>query len=191
MNDHTDNGFPRGSSGHNPDLNWSQVRETVLMLELAAVQIETAMKDSNTSVDVLTTSFTGIAQCMQAMLDKISNLPSEGPVGEVRAELLGDSGNVADRVHQAIIAFQFYDKLVQRLAHVGLSLGDLSDLVADPRRLFNPGEWVGLQDKIKTKYSTREEIAMFDAVMQGVPVQEAVDKFMAEMKEKSDDIELF
>lgn len=191
MNDHTDNGFPRGSSAHNPDLNWSQVRETVLMLELAAVQIETAMKDSNTSVDVLTTSFTGIAQCMQAMLDKISNLPSEGPVGEVRAELLGDSGNVADRVHQAIIAFQFYDKLVQRLAHVGLSLGDLSDLVADPRRLFNPGEWVGLQDKIKTKYSTREEIAMFDAVMQGVPVQEAVDKFMAEMKEKSDDIELF
>lgn len=191
MNDHTDNGFPRGSSAHNPDLNWSQVRETVLMLELAAVQIETAMKDSNTSVDVLTTSFTGIAQCMQAMLDKISNLPSEGPVGEVRAELLGDSGNVADRVHQAIIAFQFYDKLVQRLAHVGLSLGDLSDLVADPRRLFNPGEWVGLQDKIKTKYSTREEIAMFDAVMQGMPVQEAVDKFMAEMKEKSDDIELF
>ena len=57
--------------------------------------------------------------------------------------------------------------------------------------LFNPGEWVGLQDKIKAKYSTREEIAMFDAVMQGVPVQEAVDKFMAEMKEKSDDIELF
>ena len=35
MNDHTDNGFPRGSSAHNPDLNWSQVRETVLMLELA------------------------------------------------------------------------------------------------------------------------------------------------------------
>jgi hypothetical protein len=68
---------------------------------------------------------------------------------------------------------------------------EFSDLVADPRRLFNPGEWVGLQDKIKTKYSTREEIAMFDAVMQGVPVQEAVDKFMAEMKEKSDDIELF
>jgi hypothetical protein len=32
---------------------------------------------------------------------------------------------------------------------------------------------------------------MFDAVMQGVPVQEAVDKFMVEMKEKSDDIELF
>ncbi|HOI51407.1 MAG TPA: hypothetical protein PLN02_03455, partial [Azonexus sp.] len=56
---------PRGTSAHNPDLNWSQVRETVLMLELAAVQIEHAMKDSNASVDVLTRSFTAMAGCMQ------------------------------------------------------------------------------------------------------------------------------
>ena len=94
-------------------------------------------------------------------------------------------------MHQAIIAFQFYDKLVQRLGHVGLSLGDLSNLVATPERLFNPSEWVQLQQNIKVKYSTREEIAMFDAVMQGMPVHEAVDHFMAEMKEKPDDIEFF
>lgn len=191
MNAHTDNGFTRGSSAHNPDLNWSQVRETVLMLELAAVQIETAMKDSNASVDVLTTSFTAIAQCMQAMLHKIGNLPSEGPAGEVRAELLGDSGNVVDRVHQAIIAFQFYDKLVQRLSHVTHSLGELSDLVGQPVRLYNPEEWVGLQQRIKAKYSTREESAMFEAVMAGVPVHEAVARFNQEMREQEDDIEFF
>ena len=63
--------------------------------------------------------------------------------------------------------------------------------MADGRRLYNPSEWVSLQDKIRIKYTTREEIAMFEAVMQGMPVQEAVDKFMAEMKEKNDDIELF
>ena len=78
-------------------------------------------------------------------------------------------------MHQAIIAFQFYDKRVQRLAHIGISLGDLSDLVANSQRLFNPNEWVQLQQKIKVKYTTREEIAMFDAVMQGMPVQQAVD----------------
>ena len=180
---------PRGTTAHMPDLNWSQVRETVLMLELSAVQIETAMKDSNASVEVLTNSFTSMASYMRMISDTIQTLPDQGEVGVAKQNLSGVSEHVSGMVHQAIIAFQFYDKLVQRLAHVGLSLGDLSDLVADPRRLFNPGEWVGLQDKIKTKYSTREEIAMFDAVMQGVPVQEAVDKFMAEMKEKSDDIE--
>jgi hypothetical protein len=57
--------------------------------------------------------------------------------------------------------------------------------------LYNPSEWVGLQDRIKAKYSTRDEMAMFDAVMNGVPVHEAVNKFMADMKEKNDDIELF
>lgn len=183
--------LPRGTSAHMPDLNWSQVRETVLMLELAAVQIEAAMKDSNASVEVLTDSFTTMAGYMRMISDTVQSLPDQGEVGVAKQNLTGASEHVSSMVHQAIIAFQFYDKLVQRLAHVGLSLGDLSNLVADTRRLFNPTEWVNLQGKIKAKYSTREEIAMFDAVMNGMPVQEAVDRFMAEMKEKSDDIELF
>ncbi|UCV11702.1 hypothetical protein KI614_00180 [Dechloromonas denitrificans] len=182
---------PRGTSAHQPDLNWSQVRETVLMLELSAVQIETAMKDSNTSVEVLTDSFTTMAGYMRMISETVQTLPDQGEVGVAKQNLSGVSDHVSSMVHQAIIAFQFYDKLVQRLAHVGLSLGDLSDLVADRQRLFNPGEWVDLQNRIKSKYSTREEIAMFEAVMTGTPVQDAVDQFMSEMKEKSDDIELF
>jgi len=182
---------PRGSTAHSPDLNWSQVRETVLMLELAAVQIEAAMKDSNASVEVLTNSFTNMASYMRSISDTVETLPDDGPVGAAKQSLSGVSEHVSSMVHQAIIAFQFYDKLVQRLAHVGISLGDLSDLVGDTGRLFNPGEWVNLQTRIKSKYSTREEIAMFEAVMHGMPVQEAIDHFMAEMKEKSDDIELF
>lgn len=182
---------PRGTSAHMPDLNWSQVRETVLMLELAAVQIESAMKDSDASVEVLTDSFTSMASYMRTISDTVLTLPDDGAVGVAKQNLSGVSEHVSGMVHQAIIAFQFYDKLVQRLAHVGISLGDLSDLVADSRRLFNPNEWCSLQTKIRTKYTTREEIAMFEAVMQGMPVQQAVDKFMADMKEKNDDIELF
>ena len=189
MNDETSS--PRGTSAHMPDLNWSQVRETVLMLELAAVQIESAMKDSNTSVEVLTDSFTTMAGYMRTISDTVQTLPDQGEVGVAKQNLSGVSEHVSSMVHQAIIAFQFYDKLVQRLAHVGLSLGDLSDLVGNTRRLFNPSEWVDLQTRIKSKYSTREEIAMFEAVMNGMPVQQAVDQFMAEMKEQSDDIELF
>jgi len=182
---------PRGTTAHMPDLNWSQVRETVLMLELSALQIEAAMSDSNASVDVLTSSFTTMAGYMRMISDTLQTLPDQGEVGAAKQNLLGVSEHVSGMMHQAIIAFQFYDKLVQRLAHVGVSLGDLSALVADRQRLFNPQEWVELQTRIKSKYSTREEIAMFEAVMQGVPVQEAIERFMAEMKEKSDDIELF
>lgn len=182
---------PRGTSAHMPDPNWSHLRETVLMLELAAVQIESAMKDSNASVDVLANSFTSMASYMRLISDTVQTLPDQGEPGLAKQNLSGISEHVSGMVHQAIIAFQFYDKLVQRLAHVGTSLGDLRNLVADGRRLYSPSEWVTLQDKIRIKYTTREEIAMFEAVMLGMPVQEAVDKFMAEMKEKNDDIELF
>ena len=182
---------PRGTTAHMPDLNWSQVRETVLMLELAAVQIEAAMKDSNTSVEVLTDSFTTMAGYMRMISESVQTLPNEGETGAVKQNLLGVSEHVSGMVHQAIIAFQFYDKLVQRLGHVGHSLGELSDLVADNHRLFNPGQWVELQGRIKAKYTTRDEAAMFDAVLSGVPVQEAINQFMAEVREKGDDIELF
>jgi hypothetical protein len=189
MND--EKNLPRGTLAHAPDLNWSQVRETVLMLELAAVQIEAAMRDSNASVEVLTDSFTTMAGSMRMISEIVQTLPNEGEVGTAKQNLHGVADRVSGMVHQAIIAFQFYDKLVQRLAHVGISLGGLSNLVSEPGRLYNPGEWVSLQGQIKSKYTTREEIAMFEAVMQGVPVHEAVERFMAEMKEKSDDIELF
>lgn len=182
---------PRGTTAHTPDLNWSQVRETVLMLELAAVQIETAMKDSDASVETLTDSFTSMAGYIRTIADTVQSLPDTEEMAEMKRSLLGTSDQVSGMVHQAIVAFQFYDKLVQRLSHVGHSLGALSDLVADQRRLYNPHEWVGLQEKIRSKYSTREEIAMFEAVMRGIPIQEAVDQCMAEMNQKNDDIEFF
>lgn len=182
---------PKGSTAHMPDLNWSQVRETVLMLELAAVQIETAMKDSNASVEVLADSFTSMAGYMRTISETVQALPETEEIAEVKRNLIGTSDQVSGMVHQAIIAFQFYDKLVQRLSHVGHSLGALSDLVADQRRLYSPHEWVGLQEKIRSKYSMPEEIAMFEAVMRGIPIQEAAERCIAEMNQKGDDIELF
>ena len=183
--------LPKGTTAHQPGLDWSQVRETVLMLELSAVQIEAAMKDSNASVEVLTDSFTTMAGYMRMISDTVQTLPDEGETGVAKQNLLGVSEHVTGMVHQAIIAFQFYDKLVQRLAHVGLSLGELCQVVSDMRKLYNPMEWVNLQGLIKSKYSTREEIAMFEAVMNGMPVQDAVNQFVSDMKDKSDDIELF
>lgn len=181
----------RGTRVHMPDLDWSQVRETVLMLELSAGQIEGAMKDSNASVEVLTDSFTTMAGYMNMITENIESLPDDGETGAVKQNLSGVTQNVSSMVHQAIIAFQFYDKLVQRLAHVNHSLASLSGLVADHGRLFNPAEWRALQGKIRSKYSMKEEQAMFDAVMNGMSVKEALEQFMNEMKDKSDDIELF
>jgi hypothetical protein len=185
------NANPLASSAHAPDLAWSQVRETVLMLSLSAGQIEAAMRDSNASVDVLTDSFTSMAGHMRLISENIDSLRENAENEGTRQSLQGATEQVSSMIHQAIIAFQFYDKLVQRLAHVSHSLSDLSGLVSDMKRLYNPNEWVELQGRIKGKYSTEEERLMFESVMNGMPVEEAIHNYMEALKSKSDDIELF
>jgi hypothetical protein len=180
-----------GSRAHSPDLDWSQVRETVLMMELSAGQIEAAMKDSNSSVEVLTDVFTTMAGYMRMIGDTVETLPDEGVSGTAKANLMGATEQVSGMVHQAIIAFQFYDKLVQRLAHVNHSLASLSGLVSDKSRLFNPYEWVALQEKIRSKYTMREEVEMFEAVLAGMTVEKALEEFMHKVNDRADDIELF
>lgn len=182
---------PRGTTAHSPDLGWSQVRETVLMLELSSAQIEAAMRESNASVDVLTASFTSMAGTLQSITETLSGDTATGDPA-TRDRLLGAAGEVSGMVHQAVVAFQFYDKLAQRLAHVTHSLGDLSALVADQRRIYSPQEWVDLQGRIRAKYTTADECAMFEAVMSGTPVAEAIAHYVDTMKHKpADDIELF
>jgi hypothetical protein len=185
----------RGTRAHAPDLDWSQVRETVLMLELAAGQVEAAMKDSNSSVDVLTGTFTLLAQTLQHIDAAIETLPDTIGNGLVKAEIQENTRFVANKVHQSIVAFQFYDKLVQRLDHVCHSLSGLSSLVVDRKRLYDPQEWKQLQDEILSKYTMLEERAMFDSVLQGASVKEALDQYMAarmkEVESSGGEIELF
>lgn len=185
----------KGTRANSPDLDWSQVRETVLMLELAAGQVEAAMRDSNTSVDVLTDTFTTMAGMMRIVHESIAELPDTAENTAAKAQLESNISQVSDKVHQAIIAFQFYDKLVQRLAHVCHSLGSLSDLVTDKSKLYNPYEWVGLQEKIRSKFTMVEERQMFEAVLNGASVEEALNNYkearLQEIKDSGGEIEFF
>jgi hypothetical protein len=185
----------RGTRVHAPDLDWSQIRETVLMLELAAGQVEAAMKDSNSSVEVLTDTFTSLADTLQLIDAAIDTLPDTIGNGLVKAEIVANSQLVSAKVHHAIVAFQFYDKLVQRLDHVCHGLAGLSQLVSDQGRLYRPAEWKALQDTILTKYTMVEERAMFESVLKGATVKEALETYMSvrmqEIESSGGEIELF
>jgi len=188
-------GEMRGTRAAMPDLDWSQVRETVLMLELAAGQVEAAMSDSNSSVEVLADTFTSLADTLQNIDAAVDTLPDTIGNGLVKAEIQANTQLVASKVKQAIVAFQFYDKLVQRLDHVCQSLAGLSRLVSDRQRLYSPDEWKALQDEILAKYTMIEERAMFEAVLNGATVKEALDAYMAVRMEKVEnsggEVELF
>lgn len=180
---------------HAPDLDWSQVRETVLMLELAAGQVEAAMRDSNSSVDVLADTFTTLVDTLQRIEAAVDTLPDTIGNGLVKSEIQDNTRLVTSKVHQAIVAFQFYDKLAQRLDHVCHGLEGLSRLVSDKDRLYTPTEWKTLQDEILAKYTMVEERAMFDAVLHGATVKEALETYMAvrmaEIESSGGEVELF
>ena len=180
------------STAVSPDLDWSQVRETVRMLFLAVAQIEIALRESDDSVEHLTNAFTTMVGYENVIALAVDDLPADENTAIVRDTIKQNAEKVSSEMQGAIMAFQFYDKLTQRLAHVSSSIEELSDLVGDMQRIYNPYEWKGLQTKIKSKYSMREEHEMFDSVMKGGDVRDAIRKYNdAHKKDLEDDIEFF
>ncbi|MCB1774115.1 MAG: hypothetical protein KDI88_10900 [Gammaproteobacteria bacterium] len=179
------------SSSASPDLDWSQVAETVRMLNLAVAQIAMAMHEGEDSVGSLTKSFTG----MVGNVDEIAQAAvgiDDGSHDLVKSNILARCAEVQGGIQQSIIAFQFYDRLSQRLDHVRFALDSLSSLVSDKSRLFNPDQWNQLQQTIRSRYTMREEQEMFEALLEGADVDEALEIVRSRLNQGDiDDIELF
>lgn len=191
-----------GSSANAPDLNWSQVKETIAMLCLAMAQVETSLHDSNESVCQLTDSFTGMASDANSLCQLCDDLePGQPMTEETIAQLRATSSYTLSRVTQAVVAFQFYDRMTQKLGHVNNSLLKVGDLIGDTGRIFNPREWVQIQETIKSNYTMECERLMFEQIMLGKTIQEALELYHHEFREQDklkpaddktdDDIELF
>ncbi|RDH81552.1 MAG: hypothetical protein DIZ80_15865 [endosymbiont of Galathealinum brachiosum] len=179
------------STANHPDLDWSQVKETVLMLKLAAAQVEFSLKDGSNSVNTLTDSFTSMAGSIKAIELGTSGLFEKYNVDESDQQIVVDNcQQVSSKMQQAIVAFQFYDTLVQRMDHVVNSLSKLGDLVSDPARLYSPHEWGALQEVIRSRYTMEKERVLFDAILNGEDMMEVLEK-MHQVATTEDEIELF
>ncbi len=178
------------STAQAPDLDWSQIAETVRMLNLAVAQIGVAMAEGEDSVQALTASFTGMVGRVQQVAAEAARLP---PEQAAIAEAIGaHCKGVQQSMQQGIVAFQFYDRLSQRIDHVQHALEQLAELIADNGRLYNPMEWQRLQQAIRGRYTMQEEQAMFDALLAGASVEEALEQVRPRLDQGDiDDIELF
>lgn len=181
----------KAEPGSIPDLGWSQVRETVLFLNLAVAQIEKSMSGGDDSVTALAESFTSVVGHTEVISQAVGNLPDS----EEKKMIESNCAFVTSRVQAAIVAFQFYDILAQRLNHVAYSLEQLSSLIGDEARLYSPYEWHGLQEMIKSKYTMEADKAMFEAIVNGATVEEALkisEQYREKNKTKDDsDIQMF
>jgi hypothetical protein len=175
------------SNSKKPDLDWSQVRETIKLLTLSAAQVDVIMQESDLSVNTLTESFTDIVESMQTINNHLLSLDAS----HTSEKALACCSDAKAKIQSAVIAFQFYDRMQQCLHHVTTNLKGLSSLVEVPERLYNPNEWREFQNQIRSRYTMESEKMMFDAILQGKSIDEAIAAKEAYQHDKSDDIELF
>lgn len=176
------------SNTFNPDLDWNQVRETSKLLILSAVQVEDMLNEADLSVNTLTESFTSIVEHMKAINDHLLALES----CPTRDEALARCEETTGKIQASIVAFQFYDRMQQCLQHVTSNLKGLSELVENQDRLYDLAEWQEFQNQIRARYTMESEKLMFDAILQGKSVSEALAiKNAYNQQDQSDNIELF
>lgn len=189
--------FNPGSSSRQPDLNWSQIKETITMLCLATAQIEAAQKDAAMSVDSLVKSFTKIASDSQGILHMSQALASDNS-GELLMQQLEDSARTLNQeINESIVSFQFHDRISQKLSHVNHGLSLLAELISDSARIFNPTEWQHIQDEISKSYTLECERIMLRKILEGASLTEVLKSYQDNQSPASasgnqaDDIELF
>ena len=177
------------SGSDHPDLDWSQIRETIKLLAVSVAQVEGSMREGDESVEVLANTFANMVDEMSAIHSiLLTSAPSEQ-----RDSALNHCASTQEKIQSAIVAFQFYDRLQQCLQHVSIGLQGLSAIIDTPNRLYNPAEWYKFQEEIRGRYTMESEKIMFDAIHQGKSIEEALALAAEAAKQKShsDEIELF
>jgi hypothetical protein len=176
------------SQGSQVTMNFSQVGETIAMLALTVAQIETSMKEGDKSVNQLTDSFTDLASHSQEIISEAKKLDENTPhEALIRKNMLVATEDLTGKIQQAVIAFQFYDRLSQRLDHASHSLEKIGHLIADSDDRYEESAWRKVQSEIKSSYTMEAERIMFEHIMRGHSVAEALEIYHHQFNEGEDD----
>lgn len=177
--------------------DWSHASETINMLYLAVCQIETTMSDANQSVDTLTQSFTEIANHTTSVSQKVQDLHHVDELAEFKEDIRATAEEIHANIGRSVQAFQFYDRVCQRIDHVARSLEKVSTVLETSPSENSPHEWQSVQEKIKSSYTMEAERIMFEYIMRGGSVKDALEIYhhhfntKTDGPEDTDEIELF
>lgn len=181
------------------NIDFCQIGETIAMLALTVAQIETSMKEGDQSVNQLTSSFTDLAIHSQEIIEESKKLDDAIPhEALIRKNILQAADGLTDKVQQAVVAFQFYDRLSQRLDHASHNLEKIGHLIADSGDRYDEKAWRKVQNEIKSSYTMEAERIMFEHIMRGHSVAEALEIYHHQFNKSKeedfgtdDDIEFF
>jgi hypothetical protein len=185
-------------------LGSTELQQTLLMLNLSIAQIDLSISEGGFSVNKLIDSFTFMAEQleeMQVSSREILENSKDSHIVEIHNNMLmTQTGELGQKMHQAVIAFQFYDRLSQRLHHVSKGLSGLGEIVSHEMRVADMGEWEAFKESVRISTSMKEEKELYELIFdQNVPTDEAIEIMRARTLESvqdnpvedDDEIELF
>lgn len=170
-------------------LGAKEVQQTILVLNLSVAQIDLSITEGDNSVNTLIDSFTYMSQHIdkiQTTSHKMAEMGNEiAGMDDHKSLLLSEAGELSQKMQQAVIAFQFYDKLSQRLGHVSHGLSGLAEIVSHEMKVKSPEEWESFKSSVRKGTTMREEEELFELIFdQHIPVNEAIEIMKNRMRER-------
>jgi hypothetical protein len=150
---------------------WTPEEQIARMLALCEAQMESALSESDVAVEALIKSFAGLIEAGQAL----GSFSDKTPPGAdpSTADLARQLDALRKQTAAAVVAFQFYDKLTQRLGHVRYSLSALAMFVCDRAKSGEREQWQRLFTTLRRLYRTEEERELFKLMVDGATAEEA------------------
>lgn len=127
--------------------------------------MDSALQESDRAVDRLIQAFTSLGDTTRSVGALTQSLPAELK-STVTRDLEAQVAEISKQMASAVIAFQFYDKLTQRLGHVRYSLSALALFVCNRQQTEQPEQWQRLHATLRRLYRTDEEREIFQMMME-------------------------
>ena len=164
----------------NSDLtSWHYTQDTLLMLSVSVAQIKSILNDGGESVSELVDSFVNLADTFNNLVTHKTDIDHT------------DLVEVKRQIEHGIVAFQFYDRLSQRLDHVSNSLVQMGTIIGDENKRIDPTQWQAFQQSIESNLTMETERKIFAQILAGVPVEIALKSIQEDSKNADDNIEFF
>ena len=153
------------------------------------------MSEADESVNDLTDAFTDIVNQDRRLRELIESLPETEGVLPIKQSITSQSSMLGANVRNSIIAFQFFDRMCQRLEHSIQCLKELST-IEETNVDAHLGEIERLKKSIYESYTMEEERTLYDELLSkkefDIAIKEYLEKRQAKLAEDDgDDIEFF
>ncbi len=157
-------------------------KNQVTLLQLAAAQLALSLNETEQPFDDLSKLFIQIVEGYNSMENLIGSTNQDDVQ---KLQTLHQA--TQDKVRNAIVDFQFYDRMTQRLQHI---MGNIQDAikVLEIKSTSADVEWSSIFDRIEKSYTMREETELFDSIRKGEGFESAV-KSLIEQTYKKDAVE--